>query len=81
MSNACKYPFYNGLNLTDGGEGSLGYKASPELRKRLSEYHKSNPSMGMLGKKLTDDQKKHLSEIAKKNPPMHRLGKKNVARN
>lgn len=51
MSNCVKYPEMKGLNLTDGGQGTIGYKATDELRKRLSDYHKANPSKGMLGKK------------------------------
>jgi len=30
----------NGYNLTDGGEGSLGWKPSEETRKKMSEAHK-----------------------------------------
>lgn len=53
MSNCVKYPEMNGMNLTDGGQGTIGYKASDELKKRLSDYHKKNPSRGMKGKKLS----------------------------
>ena len=38
----CKFP--NGYNMTDGGEGSLGYKAPPELSARLSEMRKGRPN-------------------------------------
>jgi len=53
MSNCIKYPEIKGLNLTDGGQGTIGYKATDELKKRLSEYHKANPSRGRLGKKVS----------------------------
>ena len=48
----------NGYNLTDGGDGTLGYKQSKEHRKKLSEAHK--------GKKLSEETRKKMSE-AKKN--------------
>lgn len=37
----CKFP--DGYNLTDGGEGILGYKAPSALSQRLSEQHKGRP--------------------------------------
>ena len=51
----------NGYNLTDGGEGTLGYSPSDETRKlmsdkkigiKLSDKHKSNISKGLLNSKL-----------------------------
>ena len=36
--------YYNGLNLTFGGEGCLGYTHSPEIRKKISERTKSGNS-------------------------------------
>jgi group I intron endonuclease len=44
MSNRCKYPQQKGLNLTDGGEGMSGYKQSDEMKRRLSEKMKNNPT-------------------------------------
>lgn len=38
----CKKP--NGYNLTDGGEGVIGYKAPPELSARLSKMRKGRPN-------------------------------------
>lgn len=68
MSNFCKWPEMKGMNLTDGGDGTIGYKASDEHKKKLSEIHKANPSRGMLGKKCSDEKKKRLSEYFKANP-------------
>lgn len=34
MSNKNKYPDQNGLNLTDGGDGTRGYKPTPEMREK-----------------------------------------------
>lgn len=65
MSNRIKYRDRNGLNLTDGGQGTIGWKASPEHRKKLSEIHKSNPSRGRLGKKLSEEAKQRLREVRK----------------
>lgn len=76
MSNAIKWKDGEGLNLTDGGQGTIGWRASDEHKKKLSEIHKANPSRGMLGKKLTDDQKIHLSLLNTKNPSRGMWGKK-----
>lgn len=62
MSNYCKWPEMDGLNLTDGGEGTAGYKASEEHKKILSEMHKANPSRGMKGKKVSDHTKGKIIE-------------------
>lgn len=76
MSNKCKWAEMRGLNLTDGGEGTTGYKASEEHRKKLSEIHKKNPTRGRLGKKCSEEQKQKLRDYNKKNPPKGMLGKK-----
>lgn len=36
-TNKCRYPNENGMNCTDGGEGSYGYKHSEETRLKMSE--------------------------------------------
>lgn len=76
MSNCLKWENKSGLNLTDGGQGTIGWRASEEHKAKLSLIHKANPSRGMLGKKMSDEQKKKLSEINIKNPPRGMLGKK-----
>jgi group I intron endonuclease len=76
MSNFCKWPEFNGLNLTNGGQGTIWYKATDEHRKKLSELHKKNPSRGMKGKKLSEETKRKLSEYNKANPSRWMLGKK-----
>jgi len=51
----------NGIltNKTDGGDGSIGYKHSDEIRKKIGNryYPKSKDHLN-YGKKLTEDQKK-----------------------
>ncbi len=65
MSNGIIFPEYRGLNLTRGGQGSLGYVISDEAKKRLSEKLKGKP-------RFTDEQKKRMSEKRKGNK--NRLG-------
>lgn len=57
MSNKNKYPQQNGLNLTDGGDGTRGYKMSPELREHHSNIRK--------GKKLSEETKRKISEAGR----------------
>jgi group I intron endonuclease len=42
MSNCIKYPEMNGMNLTDGGGGCIGYKWSDDAKKALSLKKKAN---------------------------------------
>ena len=64
----CKFP--NGYNLTDGGEGSNGYKATPELSARLSAMRKGRRntpeqrakiSAKLKGKIFSEETKKKIS--------------------
>lgn len=59
-SRNTKHP--NGYNLTDGGEGTLGHKHSPETLKKLSASHK--------GRKCTPEHCAHIAESKRgeKNP-------------
>lgn len=43
MSNTRKWPKMRGMNLTDGGEGTIGYKATISTRKKLSLAKKGKP--------------------------------------
>ena len=44
MTNFSKWgKITNGLNLTDGGEGRVGAKASEETKQKLRDAHKRNP--------------------------------------
>ncbi len=61
MSNKNKYPEQNGLNLTDGGDGTIGYKLSPEkvegmrarqLGKKASGETKNKMSLARKGRKM-----------------------------
>lgn len=62
--------FPNDYNLTDDGEGILGYKAPPELSARLSAQRKSRKvtpeqaakiSATMKGREFTDEHKANIS--------------------
>lgn len=48
------------VNLTDGGEGNLGWIPTPEVREKISKANKGNNKW--LGKKHTDLTKKRLSD-------------------
>lgn len=54
MSNKCKYPEQNGLNMTDGGEGVLGIKRSEEYKQKCRDRN--------VGKKLTEEHKKNIGD-------------------
>lgn len=64
-------------NLTEGGDGTLGWNPSNEFREkmRVRSLGRNNPMYGkpgtMQGKKFTDEQKKHVSM----NHARHWLGK------
>lgn len=87
MSNESKWRMGLGLNLTDGGEGTLGVKIlnrpssfkgkkhTEEFKRRESERAKANPSRGMLGKKHTQASKDAMSKNKKGKPALHRVGK------
>jgi group I intron endonuclease len=59
MSNYCKYPEMRGMNLTDGGQGTLGYK--------LLDVQKEAISIKNKGFKHTDEAKRKIGEASKGN--------------
>ena len=63
-SNSVKYPEMRGMNLTDGGEGTMGHKFTPEQLKRLSDSH-----IGQLnwrkGKPMSQEYKDRISKTIK----------------
>lgn len=61
-------------NCTSGGDGSLGYKHTPEMRTYLSSIKKGRPSH-MKGKKHTPEALKRMSD-ALKGKPAYWKGKK-----
>ena len=69
----------NGYNLTDGGEGSLGYIVSEETRKKISENTKGekNPFYGKHHSKETIEKLKNkiVSEETRKKMSEARKGK------
>lgn len=70
MSNLNKYREGNGMNLTDGGEGSIGAIWSDESKARGSAAQK--------GKIISEETKRKLSEYGKLNPSRGMLGKKHT---
>jgi group I intron endonuclease len=58
----------NGYNLTDGGDGIFGWKASEEYRQECSErlklLHKEK-KVGMYGKTHSEETKKKMSDASK----------------
>lgn len=64
-----------GYNLTEGGEGSIGWHPSEETRKKMSENHwdckgENHPN---YGKKLSEETKKKMSETRKGKNPLEYL--------
>lgn len=81
MSNYCKHPEMRGMNLTDGGDGNLGWKRPIESSKEIARKNKGkkrtqefrdNMSQKMKGNKngcgkvLSEEHKRILSESAKR---------------
>ena len=66
MSNRCKWPEINGMNLTDGGDGTIGFKLTDEKRKAMSQAFK--------GFKHTEETKKKIGAASRGNK--YRLGYK-----
>ena len=69
MSNYCKYPEMRGMNLTDGGQGTLGYKVSDTQKEIISKRNK--------GYKHTEEAKKKIGKASKGNT--WNIGKKRSA--
>jgi len=65
MSNFSKWPELRGMNLTDGGEGRIGAKASEETKQKLRDAHKRNPN-----RKTTLGVKKSIESIMKRKATM-----------
>jgi group I intron endonuclease len=66
----------NGYNLTEGGEGSTGWKPSAETRKKMSEA-RSGDKNPRFGKKNSSEHRRKISEKAsgRKNPKRTLLNK------
>jgi hypothetical protein len=64
VAKICEIGLDNLCNLTNGGEGTSGYKISDESRKKLSEAHKGIRK-GCKGRKWTEAEKKKLSDRKK----------------
>ncbi len=73
-----------GMNLTEGGDGTLGHTLSPEALKRMSEAHKGVPMpeatrqaiiKANTGRKFTEEHKNKIG-AAQSGPKNHRYGKK-----
>ena len=66
-----------GYNLTEGGEGTIGWKHSTEMRQEMSKTRKGEKN-GMYGKKHSKETRKKIGAVAKgrKNPLRSKLNKK-----
>lgn len=65
MSNNCKWPEIGGLNLTNGGQGTIGYRFSEEKKRIISEHVKEHIRINgcyNLGKKISEVQKQQIRE-------------------
>ncbi len=69
--HSLKTKAHSGYNLTDGGEGSTGWKASNETRKRMRDNHR-----GTTGQAMSDSTKHKISQSRRK----YRRGKHPRAR-
>jgi hypothetical protein len=56
------------VNMTDGGDGSSGWKHSPEWRASMSQTMKGRPGT-MKGKTHSQETKRKMSEVARNRPP------------
>lgn len=52
-------------NLTDGGEGMLGYKHSEDALRRIGEHSKNRPRIKGYKQKITDEERKVRSDRMK----------------
>ena len=52
---------YELANLTDGGEGTSGYKHTEEHRRKNSEYRLGKPAVWNIGRKHTEETKLKIS--------------------
>lgn len=69
QTNIIKFPCGNGMNMTDGGEGTHGYKHSKETIKHLKLIQRNRPkewndkiSLGHKGKVLSDEHKEKIGK-------------------
>ena len=71
MSNYCKYPGMRGMNLTDGGQGTLGYKVSDAQKKMTSKRNKGYKHTEEAKNKISEASKGNMWNIGKKRTPEH----------
>lgn len=55
MSNFQKYPKQNGMNLTDGGDGIIGYVRSDYSKLKMSNIARSNSETMKRAKRMSSD--------------------------
>lgn len=81
----------DGYNLTDGGEGLLGFKKSPETKqkhsdamrgKKKTDEHKRKISESLAGRKLSEERKAKMRKAARGRtmPPMTEQKKDKISR-
>lgn len=78
MSNMCKYPELKGMNMTDGGEGTLGHKQSKEqIAKTIALHTGKKYCLGM--KQPPELIEKRISKIrGRKASESERIKKKEI---
>jgi len=80
MTNFGKYPQNRGMNLTDGGDGTIGRKSTPEQKLKQREYNLKNKPKGNTLPRTEEEKQRlrlFLREInSKLGHPM--LGKKHT---
>lgn len=70
MSNRNKYPDFNGLNLTNGGEGKIGCKMPETQKEFLRDLYKGKAFF--TGFKHTEEAKQKMSEKKKGKESPHK---------
>lgn len=70
----------NGYNLTEGSDNTtLGYKYTPEQRKKYQQIRRNMENPPNKGNHWTDEQKQHMSGVRKKNRHLYE-GDNNVSK-
>jgi len=84
--NYSKYKEYNGMNLTDGGYGTSGYRFTEEDKEKMSKSHIGikhsvewvrKSADARKGMKMSDEARANMSKAGRGNPKINLRGEKN----